>query len=392
MARKDNKNRVLEKGESQRKDGTYMFRYTNLSGQRKCVYSKNLNDLRKKKKSILRDIEDGIGDGGDTLTLDELFNMYMATKNIANSTRTNHIDMWNHRIRGETLGNKVIADVKKSDILRFYQSLQREGLRYQTIKYYHSILSPCLQMAVDDDMIRKNPCNNCIERFTADDSRERNALTIGQQDELEWYVKNHKVYSMHYPMIVFMIETAVRCGEMIGLTWQDVDLKNRTICIDHQLAYKKKNGSYQLYASEPKTKSGVRSIPLTNRAIKALYQQKEQQFSRGWRTNVKIDGYTDFVFSTKNKRPVMPSAVNNALYNIVNNHNKDSTREPLPHISAHILRHTGCTRMSERGIEPKVLQYIMGHSSISVTMDVYNHVSMERCRDEMRKMERMKVV
>ena len=89
----------------------------------------------------------------------------------------------------------------------------------------------------------------------------------------------------------------------------------------------------------------------------------------------------------------MPSAVNKVLLNIVNKYNTTENRTlKLPHISAHNLRHTGCTRMSEAGIDPKVLQYIMGHSEISVTMNVYNHTSAERNRKEMNKLEKIKVV
>ena len=89
----------------------------------------------------------------------------------------------------------------------------------------------------------------------------------------------------------------------------------------------------------------------------------------------------------------MPSAVNNLLLNIVNKYNSTCNREvELPHISAHNLRHTGCTRMAEAGVDPKVLQYIMGHSKISVTMDVYNHISQERNRKEMDKLEKIRMI
>ena len=101
-----------------------------------------------------------------------------------------------------------------------------------------------------------------------------------------------------------------------------------------------------------------------------------------------IDGYRGFCFTTKTCAPIMPSAVNSVLYNIVNSYNKTvkcEGEEKLPKISAHILRHTACTRMAESGIDVKVLQYIMGHNSINVTMEVYNHVSVERriiCKSE----------
>ena len=189
-----------------------------------------------------------------------------------------------------------------------------------------------------------------------------------------------------------MIGPAVRCGEAIGLTWDDVDFENKEVNINHQLIYKKSGGTYGFYADNPKTDSGARTIPMTIEVFKALIEQRKNQLSKGWRTNVEIDGYRDFVFSTKNRNPVMPSAVNNLLLNIVNKYNSTVGEMELPHISAHNLRHTGCTRMAEAGIDPKVLQYIMGHSNISVTMDIYNHTSSERNRKEIDKMESARLI
>lgn len=388
IRRKDNKNRVLEKGEIQRKDGIYMYRYTDLSGKRKCIYNKDLSKLRDEEKRIRRDLEDGIDIKSHDRTLNEQFELYMSLKtNLANSTRNNYTDLYKNNIRENKLGLKNISKIKKSDILSFYTSLQEKGLKCSTIKMFDCILRPCFELAVDDDVIRKNPCKGCVKEFFKDDADYKDALTEEQQKMMVEYVKNSSVYSKHYPMIAFMLETAARCGETIGLTWNDVDFKNNEVIIDHQLLYKKKDGKYQFYADTPKTRSGKRIIPLTETAINALKEQRELQFSRGWRTETEIDGYSNFVFSTKRKNPIMPSAVNDVLLNIVNSFNKNNDNEELPHISAHILRHTGCTRMAEAGMDVKVLQYIMGHNDIAVTMKVYNHISKKRNMKEIEKVE-----
>lgn len=391
--RKDKKGRVLEKGESQRKDGLYVYQYKDSSGKRKSVYAPNLSDLRKQEKQIRRDLDDNINTAGAEITLNELFDKYMSLKiQLANSTRQNYIGLWNGNVRESTLGRKKICDIKKSDVLCFYNSLSQRGLKYSTIKTFHCMLSPCFNLAVDDDIIRKNPCKGCLDEF-ARDSKERISLTKTEQEELLKFVRESKVYSDYYPMLVFMIGTAVRCGEAIGLTWDDVDFKNKEISINHQLIYKKFDGKYGFYADSPKTDSGIRVIPMTREVYKALLEQRELQIAKHRRTGIEIGGYMDFVFSTKNKNPMMPSAVNNVLLNIVNRYNgmKEKKME-LPHISVHNLRHTGCTRMAEAGVDPKVLQYIMGHSKISVTMEVYNHVSAERNRKEMNKLEKIRLI
>ena len=388
IRRKDNKNRVLRKGESQRKDGIYMYRYTDLTGRRKCIYNSDLSKLRDEEKRIQRDLEDGIDTKSADRTLNEQFDLYMSLKtNIANSTKENYIGLYKNNIRDSKLGLKKISGIKKSDILVFYNSLQEKGLKYSTIKTFDCILQPCFELAVDDNVIRKNPCKGCIKEFFRDDANYKDALTVKQQQLMIEHIKDSNVYSTYYPMIIFMLETAVRCGEMIGLTWSDVDFKNKEVNIDHQLIYKKKDGKYQFYANTPKTRAGIRKIPLTEAAINALKEQREMQFERGWRTDIEVDGYSNFIFSTKNKNPIMPSAVNNVLLNIVKSFNKKHNNEELPKISAHVLRHTGCTRMAEAGIDPKVLQYIMGHNGIAVTMEVYNHVSYERNMQEIEKIE-----
>lgn len=391
--RKDNKGRVLQKGESHRKDGLYVYQYRDVSGRRKSIYANNLSDLGKQEKQINRDLEDNINTSGAEVTLNEQFEKYISLKcNLANSTRQNYIGLWNVRVRNSFIGNRKLYDIKKSDILRFYNILLEDGLKYTTIKSFNDIISPCFDLAIDDDILRKNPCNGCLKEFNKD-ADKRISLSKKEQIVFLDFIKTSKIYSIYYPLIVFMIGTGARCGETIGLTWNDIDFQNREIKISHQLIYKKTNKSYRFYSDSPKTVSGIRIIPMTTEVYKALVEQRENQLHKGWRTNIEIDGYSDFVFSTKNKNPIMPSAVNNLLLNIVNRYNNTKDRElVLPHISAHNLRHTACTRMAEAGVDPKVLQYIMGHSNISVTMDVYNHASSERNRKEMDKLEKIRLL
>lgn len=392
VRRKDRKGRVLKKGESQRKDGRYVYQYNDICGNRKCIYANTLSDLRKQEKQINRDLDDNIDMVGAKITLNSQFDKYIFLKSqIRNSTKQNYINLWNGNLRDNVLGKKRLCDIKKSDILSFYNSLSERGLKYSTIKTFNCMISPCLDLAVDDDIIRKNPCNGCLEEFN-NDSEQRVSLTIQEQTSFLDFIRQSSVYAAHYPLIIFMIGTAVRCGEAIGLTWDDVDFKNREVSINHQLIYQKTGNSYGFYADRPKTDSGVRTIPMTTEVYKALIEQRQNQLSKGRRTNVEIDGYRDFVFSTKNRNPIMPSAVNNLLLNIVNKYNSTVGEIELPHISAHNLRHTGCTRMAEAGMDPKVLQYIMGHSKISVTMDVYNHISQERNRKEMDKLEKIRLI
>ncbi len=201
---------------------------------------------------------------------------------------------------------------------------------------------------------------------------------------------------IHLPMIQIMIGTACRVGEICGLTWADVDMKGRTISITHQMNYDRINGRMKYFVSTPKTESGVRKIPMTDQVYRAFVEQKKLNMMLGRCGDYELDGYRNFIFLNSNQRPYNYKSFNYILYGIVRKYNREEQerakkekREPvlLPVISNHILRHTGCTRMAEAGIDVKALQTIMGHSDPAVTMKVYNHVDQERLKKEIRKME-----
>lgn len=386
--RKDNKGRVLKNGESQRTDGRYTYQYNDFDGKRKNVYAKDLNELRKKEKIIESRISENIYDSDATLNM--LFDEYIKHKgNLKERTRENYKSLWDYRVRN-SIGDRKIKTINKMMIIKFLKNLQDEGLAYSTLKAYEILISITMEAAIDNNLIIKNPCQNCLNEFNAS-YKKKMALTQAEQDALTDFIQCNKIYSAYYPMILLMLSTGIRCGEAIGLTWKNIDLEKRELTIDHQLVYQKHDGKYQFYASSPKTATGIRTIPLTRNVAKVIAKWREEQFSKGMRSEREIDGYKDFCFLTKNKNPIMPSAVNNALLNIVNAYNKMQTGITLPHISAHILRHTACTRMSEAGMDPKVMQEIMGHNRMDITMNVYTHVTQERLHEEIKKMDRIRL-
>ena len=402
--RKDKKGRILKDGERQRNDGKYEFRY-DYAGRRKSVYSWKLVptdktppgkqedlSLREKEKAIMKDIADGIDTQKATkMTFNELFRMYLGTKTkVKEKTVEHYKHLWELHVESNALGRMYLPGIKKVSIQHFYSVLHKSGISDATIRAYHNnLIKPALEFAVDNDLIRKNPAKGCLEGYT--DARRRNALSIKEQQEFLEYVSG-STYAKYLPMFQVMIGTACRVGEICGLTWKDVDMKKRRIKIDHQLGYDKIDGKTRYFVSEPKTKSGIREIPMTEQVYKALMDQKKLDIALGRRGNFAIDGYDGFVFLNEGSRPFTTSLINAILRRIVEQHNKMAAGAGgesilLPHISNHILRHTGCTRMAEAGMDPKVLQVIMGHSDISVTMKVYNHVDKERMYKEIKKVK-----
>ena len=398
--RKDNKGRNLLKGEGQRSNGRYYFQYKDTLGRAKVVYDWDLAGLRKKEKQIYKDIEDGINGTASKMTLNQLFDLYISLKDsgsLKDTTKNNYIGMWNYNIRNSELGNAEIMNIKTSHIMKFYKELKDRGLSNSTIKFFHTILVPCFNLALDDDMVRKNPVKKeCIKPYKGG-AKVKEALTREEQRILLDFLGNSNVYNLYMPMIKYMIGTACRIGEVIGITWDNIDMKKKKIIIDHQLVYKKaSDGKTKFMITDTKSESGHREIPMTYEIFEALSQQKKYNLFMGIPRDYEVDGYSKFVFTTKNGKPIAPNGFNNAMKNIVQAYNKRETiisesenRQPvlLPHISAHTFRHTGCTRMAEAGVDIKVLQKIMGHSDISITMDVYNHVNEDRIQNEIEKLE-----
>lgn len=403
--RKDSKGRNLLKGEGQRSNGRYYFQYKDTLGHAKVVYDWDLSELRKKEKQIIRDLEDGINGTASKMTLNQLFDLYISLKDsgsLKETSKNNYIGMWNCNLRDSELGNAEIKNIKTSHIMKFYKELKDKGLSNSTIKFFHTILAPCFNLALDDDMIRKNPVKKeCIKPYKGG-AKVKEALTHEEQRILLDFMENSNVYNSYVPMIRYMIGTACRIGEVIGITWNDVDMKNKKIFIDHQLIYKKApDGKTKFIITDTKSESGHREIPMTNDIYNALADQRQYKMFMGTPRDYTVDGYSKFIFTTKSGKPIAPNGFNNAMKNVVETYNKRETmmaesdnRQPvlLPHISAHTFRHTGCTRMAEAGIDIKVLQRIMGHSDIAITMDVYNHVNDDRIQNELEKLESMMAV
>ena len=375
--RKDSKNRVLRNGETERKDGRYMYRYTDKkTGQRKTIYARDLAELREKEKSVLSDVEDNIRTGGNvkSLTVNDLFRHYLEIKEISDSTKVNYRSTWKNNVE-DSIGRYKVVQVLPSDIKKLYSGLSQKGLAKSSIKRVHNLLHPVLEMAVDDDIIRRNPVKSVWGDYGRE-PEEKKALTVAQQKRLMEFVKSDTTYNAYCPMLTVMLGTGARCGELAGLTWDDVDMEKKEIHIRRTLVYKDYGDGLKLHASTPKTKSGIRTIPMSDGVYNAFAQQKELNSLLGKDKNrFEVEGLQDFVFITRNGRPLLMCSVNKILSNIVKAVNAQGQEERFPDISAHTMRHTFCTRMAENGMDIKVLQYLMGHANINITMQVYNHIA-----------------
>lgn len=403
--RKDNRGRILRTGESQRKDGRYQFQYTDAAGKRHCVYDMNLVDLREKEKAIIRDLEDGIrGSDSKKITVNQLVGMYFEShKSIKRSTEILYNKAFDNHIKDSFMGKKPISSVRNSDMLRFFNGLLEKGLSSGYLHIINAFLHPAFEMAVDDDLIRKNPCSGVMSKLEKTETVKKKAMTIDEQQRFLDFVANSKRFNVYLPMFTILLGTGLRIGECLGLTWHEVDFKNGLIHVTHTLCYDDYGDGYKYYMSEPKTESGKRTIPMIGDVRKAFLTIRKNNMMLGGNGDLTVDGYRDFVFLTiKNRGLYSPAVVEEMLRRIVRVHNQEEAelaekekREPflLPHITPHILRHTFCTRFCENETNVRVIQEIMGHKDIKVTMNVYSHVTVDKAKECMESMERnMKVL
>ena len=385
--RKDLRGRSLRKGEVQRaSDKRYMYTYTDPLGRRKFIYANDLTQLREKEEKLLKDQLDGLDIYvAGKATLNETFDRYISTKyNLRESTRSSYLYTDDHYVR-ETFGLKRIAEIKYSDVLQFYYHLlNQQGISLGTLDSVHCLLHPTFQLAVRDEIIRKNPTDGVMKEISRESGKNRgvrHALTIEQQRCFMEYIANHPIYYHWWPMFTILLGTGCRIGEALGLRWQDLDFENRVISINHSLVYYPANGSNKcvLRVSLPKTDAGIRTIPMLDIVKDAFEMLYEEQKENGF-NETEIDGMTGFIFCNRFGSVPNPQTVNHTIKRIANNYNADEVvrakkehRDPiiLPNFSCHHLRHTFCTRLCENETNLKVIQSIMGHKNIETTLDIY---------------------
>lgn len=407
QARKDSRGRALRKGEVQRaSDNRYMYTYTDPLGRRKFIYANDLATLREKEKQLMKDQLDGLDlYVAGKATINDTFDRYMSTKyDLRETTRSNYLYVWDHFIR-DTFGKKKIAETKYSDILQFYLYLLNEAdIALGTLDSIHCLLHPTFQLAVRDEIIRKNPSDGVIKEISkrAGKSRGvRHALTIEQQRAFMDYIANHPVYYHWWPLFTVLLGTGCRIGEAIGLRWDDLDFEKRTISINHSLVYYPVGDSRTsvLRVSKPKTAAGIRTVPMLDIVYDAFQMEREEQEETG-ANETEIDGMKGFVFVNRNGSAPNPQAINRTIKRIISSYNaeeiikaKKQRREPviLPDFSCHHLRHTFCTRLCENETNLKVIQSIMGHRNIETTMDIYAEATEQKKQESFENLSKLNI-
>ena len=386
--RRDSKNRVLRSGESQRKDGRYAYKYTDTFGKPQFVYAWKLvptdktpkgkredKSLREKVKEIQKDLDDGIDPVGKKMNVCQLYEKHIRNHaNVRHGTKQGRKQLMKI-LEEDTIGACSIENVKMSDAKEWTLRMKEKGYSFKTISNHKRSLKAAFYTAIQDDCIRKNPFDFPINTVIEDDTEPKIPLSPDQEESLLSFVKSDKVYYKYYDEFIILLGTGLRISEFCGLTDRDIDFENRTINVDHQLQYSGKK-SYRI--ETPKTDNGIRKIPMSDRVLEAL----QRVFQNRKNSNFTVDGYTGFLFLTRNGTPQACTNYNAMFRKMVEKYNK-SHEESLPAITTpHTLRHTFCTKMANAGMNPKALQYLMGHANITMTLNYYAHATFDSAQAE----------
>ena len=395
--RRDSKGRLLKSGESQRPDGRYAYKYMDTFGNPKFVYSWKLVptdkipagkrpdlSLREKVRQIQQDIADGIDPIGKKMTVCQLYAKYIRQRgNVKRGTKKSREQLMK-LLSDDKLGAASIDSVKLSDAKEWALRMQEQGVAYNTICNSKRSLKAIFYMAIQDDCIRKNPFDFPINDVINDDTEPKVPLTPAQEEELLKFMQDDPVYAKYYDEVVILLETGLRISELCGLTETDLNFEKRFVNVDHQLLRSTEDG---YYIETPKTDSGFRQVPMSAAAYEAF--QRVLQNRRGAKA-IEVDGYSNFLFLNRDGLPKV--AVNyDAMFKCLAKKFNKCHKEPLPPVmTPHTMRHTFCTRMANAGMNPKALQYIMGHANIVMTLNYYAHATFNSAQAEMERLEAAK--
>lgn len=385
--RRDKKGRVLFVGESQMDTGRYVYRYT-VRGKRKSVYSWRLTktdpyihgrkptlSLREKEEQIERQLRVGIG--CVDMSVCELVQRYLYTRTaVTHNTKSNYKFVQNV-LEKEEFGHRRIDSIKTSDAKIFLISLQEKGKGYSSIHSIRGVLRPAFQMAVDDDLLVKNPFEFQLGNVIINDSIKREALTEEEESRFLEFISQDSHYSRYYDAMYVLFKTGLRISEFCGLTLRDVDLKKGVINVNHQLQ-RMRNMEYVIV--DTKTTCGTRVLPMTD-DVAAAFRRIIRDRNKP-KVEPVVGGYVGFLFLDKAGKPMVALHWEKYFQLAREKYNK-LHRVQLPKITPHICRHTYCSNMAKAGINPKVLQYLMGHAEIETTLNTYTHVKENDAKNEL---------
>lgn len=364
------KGKELGKGISQRKeDGLYIARFTNRFGKRQVISDKTYNGVQKKLREAVVADEKAINIVSNNMTLDEWYEKWMNTckKNCRNNTKETYARHYK-RVK-KALGWRKLNKLNLVVMQDAINNLRTDNERKNSKK----ILVDMLEKAVASDLIVKNVAKQINTEITKEEKQPRRVLTV---KETEIFLAEAES-TFYYNLFVVALETGMRIGELAGLQWEDIDYKKKIVHVRHSMTYFSKDGKYRFELHPTKTNKGLRDIPLTDVAIKALRQQHFMKQTLVNKGKEPLEGFEYLVFVTRNNRPTTQFLVTECIEGTMKRIHKKYPDLVFEKFTPHCFRHTFATRWLEAEVPIKTVSAMLGHSQLQLTTDLYMHVTQE---------------
>ena len=358
---KDLKGKELGVGIVQQANGLYVARFTDKHGRRQSKRFKKLQECRQWIADATYIDEHTDIENATDMLVDAWFEYWISVKKktVRPNTVRNYTERYERNIKA-VIGKKLLTEVKPIHCQKIFSDMADGGYRTTTIYQTRIALYNMLEFAKENDVIINNPCKKSVKSDMGKPSDKKEALTIETQKKFLEGATGQS-YENQYR---FILQTGLRTGELVGLKWEDIDFENKTLTIQRSMEFRYKVGEWRV--GPPKSKSGYRTIPLTDEAIRILKAQKE----KNRKIKVIPMEWSEQVFLCRKGEPVKNSTYDTALFKICD-------KVGIKRFSMHVLRHTFATRCIEGGMMPKTLQKILGHSNIGITMNLYVHITEE---------------
>ena len=342
--------------------------------KRKYYYGKTRKEVQEKLSKAVHEVNQGTFKEPSKLTvgewLDTWINEYMKN-NIRSTTWESYEAQIRVHIKPE-IGKVKLSQLQTKHIQALLNAKfeggrhdgKEGGLSNRSIKYIHTVLHSALEQALKENMLIVNPCN-AVKMPKKDEEKKIKYLTIEQVRIFLEYAKESRFYSAY----ILALNTGLRRGEILGLKWDCIDFEKATLSV-RENAVITKDG---IKLSKPKTKSSIRTIPIPQSALKELkrHQIKQLEYKKFQMRGAYEEH--ELVFPNEFGRLMDPHNFARNFEGIMKRIKKEN--KDFPDITLHCLRHTFATLSLESGIPAKTIQEILGHSTISMTLDLYSHVT-----------------
>lgn len=357
----------LPSGIVQRSDGRFMGRFS-FNGERYNVYDNDLKAVKKKLADLKYEVEHGLFAKQENITVSGWFDIWIKEykePTVKKGTVGVYRDNFNSYIKS-TLGKKKLKDIRPEHIQKVYNDLNKKGYSRNTVELVSVVLSGMYKQAVKNKIIRENPVPLAtLPRI--EEKKEPRVMTLDEQRTFMEYSKDIYLNDL----FELALSTGMRSGELRGLQWKDIDFKNKLIHITGTLVYV--NNDYLM--DTPKTPTSRRDIPMLDNVVNLLRRRKARQSEERLRLGNKWkakEGLENLVFTTETGYPINRDILKQEVNRVIDCIRKDNAN--FDHITPHTFRHTFATRCIENGMSPQVLKTLLGHSKLSMTMDLYSHV------------------